>query len=937
MKLIANLVVLLSAWSHASAQCSTLDLAPVDLGPDERFGERLSTDGNLAVVGANNGATSASGRAFAYSLQGDGFVLEDELLSVAPTADDRFGQSVAVHGDTILVGATTPKIPAGGFVSVFTRDLGTDPSTSTWSLQAILSGGGAATDPLGLDFGFAVALHGDLAAIGFPADSANGSFAGAVHLYRRIGTSWVLEAVVRPSDGETIDRFGYSVSVRPNLLAVGAIGDGDIDLSAGAVYVYAFNGTGWSLERKVHSPSGGFAQVFGIDVDFDTAPGIFSTYLAVGERRAMPSGAAHIFERTFNLFPIPPSWNLERTVQPSDPTSILGAPSNFGESVSLHGNRLLVGAPRDVEVIGPGFLSAGSAYLYERSSGLWNETRKFAAPDPQTNGSFGDAVDLAGDVALVGARGHDASAGAVFPFPLELASCPALCDDPRLAANVLAGDQAGSTVARNGPWLFVGAPGDDGTTSGCAPACVAPDGGLVRIYRDEGGCWSLYRELRPADAQPGDRFGSSIASFGPHLVVGAPGHDDTATDGGAVFVYRIAGATFPLQQKILPFGPTLLGEFGTAVAIQLNDLYVGQPGNGRVGQYKLTGGSWSFFSSESLGFQPSFGSSLAFVGNKLAVGAPDVGDGRVYVYEQQGSGALAFDAQIDPPGGSSGGRFGASVALSFVGTPRLIVGAPDDAPGGGPATGAVYTYTLFPNFTTFDQTLLAVSPEAGGKFGAAVGARDQHVVVGAPGDGAGVEGAATVYQLSGSQWILREEVRGIGTAASDRFGAAVAVEQGAIVVGAPGHGGGSDAGLAFAFEPFQGSRSLVADRHAVSASNGGLQSLHVNAGPAFAGDVYWMLGSVTGSSPGIPFTGGVIPLQLDIYTKLTIKKPFLGSSVSFLGLLDPNGRAAAGFTLVAGGFPDLIGVEFTHAYVLAEFLGGPITFASVAESVLVVP
>ena len=68
-----------------------------------------------------------------------------------------------------------------------------------------------------------------------------------------------------------------------------------------------------------------------------------------------------------------------------------------------------------------------------------------------------------------------------------------------------------------------------------------------------------------------------------------------------------------------------------------------------------------------------------------------------------------------------------------------------------------------------------------------------------------------------------------------------------------------------------------------------------------------------------------------------MKKPFHASSGSFLGTLDADGRGAASFDIPPGTTPDLIGVEFSHAYVLAEFLGGPITFASVAESVLLLP
>ena len=131
-------------------------------------------------------------------------------------------------------------------------------------------------------------------------------------------------------------------------------------------------------------------------------------------------------------------------------------------------------------------------------------------------------------------------------------------------------------------------------------------------------------------------------------------------------------------------------------------------------------------------------------------------------------------------------------------------------------------------------------------------------------------------------------------------------------------------------------KALVADQHTLSLASGGVQTLDMSAGAAQAGWFYWMFGSVTGTTPGFAIGAVQVPLNIDVYTNLTIQKPFLGVFGSFLGFLDGQGQGQASFTLPAGADPGLAGVVLYHAY-LAGPAVGQTTFASNATSLTLAP
>ena len=199
--------------------------------------------------------------------------------------------------------------------------------------------------------------------------------------------------------------YGLSVSVDGGFAAVGD--PRFITGPQGRVHVYRLQGNDWLADDVVTAPGGHAADAFGFAVDVDDAFGI--ERLVVGAELfgapANEKGKAFVYRRQLNLFPNPPSWELEsELVSPF----ALSQFTRFGASVAIDGGRAVVGAPRE----DLSFQDMGVIFLYRLEAGGWVIDDVIAAPDAVDDALFGQAVDLRGDTVYVGAPGaNGASAG----------------------------------------------------------------------------------------------------------------------------------------------------------------------------------------------------------------------------------------------------------------------------------------------------------------------------------------------------------------------------------------------------------------------------------------------------------------------------------------------------------------------------------------------
>ena len=274
----------------------------------DQFGQSVSVSGDTAIVGAGGNATF-TGAAYVFVRSGTSWTKQATLLAGNGAANDYFGISVSVSGDTAIVGAFYTASGTGAAYA-FAR------SGTSWTEQAILlAGDGAANDY----FGISVSVSGDTALVGA---EGNTSFTGAAYAFVRSGTSWSEQAKLTTSDGAANDYVGISVSLSGDTALVGTYNN-----NSGYVFVRA--GTAWSEQAKLTAsdtaPGDQFGQSLSVSGD---------TLLVGAWGRATSTGAAYVFQRDGT------SWAEQAKLTASD-----GAPGDvFGYSVSASGDTLLAGA-----------------------------------------------------------------------------------------------------------------------------------------------------------------------------------------------------------------------------------------------------------------------------------------------------------------------------------------------------------------------------------------------------------------------------------------------------------------------------------------------------------------------------------------------------------------------------------------------------------------
>ena len=378
------------------------------------------------------------------------------LVGSGTVAGDAFGGAVALSGDTLLVGARLADRPGAvdaGTATVFVR------SGAQWIEQATL----VAADPAAFDnLGAAVALDGDTAAVGAPADDASGiPNAGSVRVFVRSGGAWTEQARLEAPDAATSDAFGYALALQGDTLLVGAASDDTpAGHNAGSAWVFVRNGSSWTAQAQLFAPDGTEWDFFGYSaaLDGDTALlGAPTDNLPAGD----DAGSAWVFTRAGS------SWTAQAQLTASDASE----GDLFGQSVAISGDTVLVGASLDDHGAGS---DAGSARVFVRTGPGWTEQAALSPADGAPDDFFGRSVALAGGRALVGAPqadtgGDDAGSATLFERDgsdwIETLSLS--------AAAPAAGDGFGAAVALAEDLALVGVPGDDTVGVGAGAACVS--------------------------------------------------------------------------------------------------------------------------------------------------------------------------------------------------------------------------------------------------------------------------------------------------------------------------------------------------------------------------------------------------------------------------------------------------------------------------------
>ncbi len=407
-------VVLFIGTVPALAQTATqvAKLVATDMAEEDNFGFSVAVSGDTAVVGArfDDAAGSNSGSAYVFVRNpSDGtWTQQAKLTAMGAAAGDNFGFSVSVDGDTAVVGAYQDDDAGStsGSAYVFTR------SGSTWTQQAKLTAADAAT---GDHFGFSVAVSGDTAVVGARFDDFRATNSGSAYIFTRSGSTWIQQAKLTASDGAFVDLFGSSVAINVDTIVVGAKNDDDAGSNSGSAYVFTRSGTMWSQQVKLTAGDAAAGDNFGISVAVSGDTAVIGAFL--DDDASSQSGSAYVFSRSGS------TWTQQSKLTAAD----AALADQFGISVSVSGDTAVVGAYSDDDA---GFQS-GSAYVFSRSGSTWTQQAKLTAADAATGDRFGISVSVSGDTAVVGANQDDdagANSGSAYVFSLTPPNTPPVAE-----------------------------------------------------------------------------------------------------------------------------------------------------------------------------------------------------------------------------------------------------------------------------------------------------------------------------------------------------------------------------------------------------------------------------------------------------------------------------------------------------------------------------
>ncbi|MCP3903539.1 MAG: hypothetical protein GY715_07865 [Planctomycetes bacterium] len=264
-----------------------------DAGAGDHFGRAVATAGSVCVIGAhaNDDAGPASGSAYVFSFDGDKWTQSVKLTASDAAGGDEFGTAVAMDGEWILVGARKDDDVGANSGSAYLFRHGVD----GWSEYGkVLAPDGENNDR----FGSSVAISGDTLMVGAKGDDDHGSSSGAIHVFQRTDDAWLHVQKLTASDGSAGDFFGRAAAMTAGYAVFGAYGNDDGGNNAGAAYVFRLGETGWVEEAKFVAPDASNGTLFGWSVGISRGVAVIGS--PQDGAGGPNSGAAYVYRRNGN-------------------------------------------------------------------------------------------------------------------------------------------------------------------------------------------------------------------------------------------------------------------------------------------------------------------------------------------------------------------------------------------------------------------------------------------------------------------------------------------------------------------------------------------------------------------------------------------------------------------------------------------------------------
>ncbi len=510
-----------------------------------------------------------------------------------------------------------------------------------------------------------------------------------------------------------------------------------------------------------------------------------------------------------------------------------------GTAIDWDGDRIVV-----ANTSSDAFKSDGGAVhvLEKEAGGSWKQTAVIAPSDIKAKWKFGhwEATKVDGDRIVVGAQKYaidgKSGVGAAYVFEGSGASWKQVAKllptaDPAFVVNAFA--FCAGRLELDGDWLFMACPADDRIKNN--------QGAVIVFKRDDGGTWRFKQGIVPKRAAgnlPTDQFPTNIRVDGGLALMSCHTCSDRR---GAAYLFELEGDVWRQRRELLQKNQKSLDYFGSAAELLGTDAIVGAYGRDNNGKGNGPSG---------IGAVYSFRTSAAQCGAKDTCTCRDGYTGKLCDKEDAptscGTGTwldtstntcaacacgpgTATDpsnftaARLGRPASIKGGdELGAAVAVSG-GT--LAAGARKYDADSGNAYGAVVMYDEQGD-GSWKQGQVLVNPETSAIawMGAAVGVEGGSLLAGAPRRTEGTDtkvGAVYVWNRTGGTWSHRSTLVPASLTKNAQFGSSISVSAGRAAVGAHGHAGnGTNAGAVYVLSSASGSWSEIVKLDSKQAKSG---------------------------------------------------------------------------------------------------------------------
>ncbi|HPO17287.1 MAG TPA: PKD domain-containing protein [Candidatus Hydrogenedentes bacterium] len=742
-------------------------LTASDREDQDHFGTSVSLFGDTVIIGAPD-ANGSRGASYVFVRAKGSWGEQQKLVASDGEANDYFGISAALSGDTAIVGAAGDNNSTGA-VYVFER------SGGVWAEQKTITASDAAVNDY---FGTSVAFSSDTVCIGAAGENNN---AGAGYIFVFNEGDWVEQQKLTSSDSAADDKFGFSVSVSGETALIGAFAKSSY---TGAAYVFVRSGGIWSEQQKLLASDRQSFDMFGASVSLVEETAVIGVY---GKNSV--TGAAYRFVRNESL------WTQQRKFTASD-----GATGDtFGISVVHDGDTVLIGAQGD----NPLGSMSGSVYVYEPARSTANvyvnvfPTADAAGDVFMTNLSAGTVNldvaandDLGGPFALAGFTALPEEHGTLVDWDNGIFNyTPNIHfagdtgfeytvhagESKMMSSDGAAGDSFGQAVAIQGDTAVVGAPLNEGL-------------GAAYVVVRNGNVWEEQQKLTASDGAADDRFGCSAAIYGDTVVVGAFGRDDMGLMSGAAYVFTRTDGAWSEQAKLTAANGSIADSFGVSISIYGDTVLIGASGEnvftGAAYVFVRRGAAWiqqaKLTASDGTG-NDAFGTQVSLYGDTALIGVPSNAIGRTgaaYIFVREGQQWMESQ-KLTASDGTVNNGFGGAVALEGG---MALIGAPKQ----DSETGAAYVFSCEEDVWSEAQKIPALSGMEGSTFGDAVALSGMDALIGASRDSslASYAGSVCLFSCIDGIWTHQRKWTASDMYENQGFGCAAAMSGTLVLAGA---------------------------------------------------------------------------------------------------------------------------------------------------------